>query len=354
MIFARFAPALAAAIGTRLDRRRRCRRQRRRHDLDHRPRRLARHPAEEHDRAPARRRSAARRSTGSCSTTASDTTKAVTNAKKLVSEDKVDVIIGSSTTPNSLAMREVAAETGTPMISLAASAQIINPTDPKTRWIFKTPQNDALMADAVAVSMKANGIKTMGYIGFADAYGDGWLAEMKRSAQTAGIKIVAEEKYNRNDPSVTGQVLKLISRQSRRDPDRRRRHARRHAAEGARGARLQGQDLPDARRGQSGFPARRRQGRQRRRSCPIGPMLVYEQLPDSNAVKKTAAEYVTKYEQKFGTRTTFGGHLWDAYLLLAKAIPEARRRPSRARRNSAPRCATRSRSPTSSACTACS
>jgi branched-chain amino acid transport system substrate-binding protein len=142
---------------------------------------------------------------------ASDTTKAVTNTRKLVSEDKVDVIIGSSTTPNSLAMREVAADSGTPMISMAASAQIINPADAKTRWIFKTPQNDALMADAVAISMKANGVKTMGYIGFADAYGDGWLAEMKRSAQTAGIKIVAEEKYNRNDPSVAGQTLKLIS-----------------------------------------------------------------------------------------------------------------------------------------------
>ena len=106
---------------------------------------------------------------------ASDTTKALTNARKLISEDKVDVIVGSSTTPNSLAMREAAVDSGTPMISLAASAAIINPTDPKTRWVFKTPQNDALMADAVAVSMKASGIKTLGYIGFADAYGDGWL-----------------------------------------------------------------------------------------------------------------------------------------------------------------------------------
>ena len=142
---------------------------------------------------------------------ASDTTKAVTNAKKLVTEDKVDVIVGSSITPASLAMREVAADTSTPMISLAASQAIVNPADPKTKWVFKTPQNDALMADAIAVSMKANGVKTMGFIGFSDAYGDGWLAEMKRSAQTAGIKIVAEEKYNRNDPSVTGQVLKLMS-----------------------------------------------------------------------------------------------------------------------------------------------
>jgi branched-chain amino acid transport system substrate-binding protein len=52
-------------------------------------------------------------------------------------------------------------------------------------------------------------------------------------------------------------------------------------------------------------------------------MLVYEQLPASNPVKKSAAEYVTKYETKYGTRSTFGGHAWDAYLLLSQAIPDA-------------------------------
>ena len=253
---------------------------------------------------------------------ASDTTKAVTNARKLVTEDKVDVIIGSSTTPNSLAMREVAADTSTPMISLAASAAIINPTDPKTRWVFKTPQNDALMADAVAISMKANGVKTMGYIGFADAYGDGWLAEMRRSAQTAGIRIVAEEKYNRNDPSVTGQVLKLIAA----NPE-----AILIGAAGTPGATPQKELVARGYKGKIyqthgvGNPDFLRVvGKDGNGTLlPVGPMLVYEQLPDSNAVKKTAADYVTKYEQKFGTRTTFGGHLWDAYLLLAQAVPEA-------------------------------
>jgi len=253
---------------------------------------------------------------------ASDTTKALTNARKLISEDKVDVIVGSSTTPNSLAMREAAVDSGTPMISLAASAQIINPTDPKTRWIFKTPQNDALMADAVAVSMKANGVKTLGYIGFADAYGDGWLAEIKRSAQTAGIKVVAEEKYNRNDPSVTGQVLKLIAA----NPE-----AILIGAAGTPGAtpakelsarnykgkvyQTHGVANPDFLRvvGKDGNGE----------ILPTGPMLVYEQLPDSNEVKKTAAAYVNMYEKKFGTRSTFGAHLYDAYILLSKAIPEA-------------------------------
>lgn len=253
---------------------------------------------------------------------ASDTTKAVTNAKKLVTEDKVDVIIGSSTTPASLAMREVAVDTSTPMISLAAGAVIINPADPKTRWVFKTPQNDALMADAIAVSMKANGVKTLGYIGFADAYGEGWLNEIGRSAQTAGIKVVAEEKYNRADPSVTGQVLKLMAA----NPD-----AILIGAAGTPGATPQKELVARGYKGKIyqthgvGNPDFLRVvGKDGNGTLlPVGPMLVYEQLPDSNAVKKVAADYVTKYEKKFGTRTTFGGHLWDAWLLLAQAIPEA-------------------------------
>jgi branched-chain amino acid transport system substrate-binding protein len=254
----------------------------------------------------------------------SDTTKAVTNTKKLISENKVDVVVGSTITPNSLAMVDVAAEAETPMISMAASARIVDPTNPKTKWVFKTPQNDALMADAIAVHMKANGVKTMAYIGFADAYGDGWLAEIKRSAQTAGIKVVAEEKYNRNDSSVTGQILKIVAA----NPD-----AVLIGAAGTPGAtplkelvarnykgkiyQTHGIANPDFLRvvGKDGNGT----------LLPIGPMLVYEQLPDSNPIKKVASEYITKYEAKYGkdSRSTFGGHAYDAYLMLARAIPEA-------------------------------
>src|SRR5437016_7309666 len=255
---------------------------------------------------------------------ASDTTKAVTNTRKLIAEDRIDVLVGSTSTPNSLAMIDVAADSETPMISMAASARIVDPANPKTRWIFKTPQNDALMADAIAVHMKANGVKTMGYIGFNDAYGDGWLAEIKRSAQTAGIKIVAEEKYNRSDASVTGQVLKLVAA----NPD-----AILIGAAGTPGATPQ-KDLvarnykgkiyqthgvanPDFLRvvGKDGNGT----------LLPIGPMLVFEQLPDSNPIKQVAANYITAYEAKYGkgSRTTFGGHAYDAYLLIAQAVPEA-------------------------------
>jgi branched-chain amino acid transport system substrate-binding protein len=252
----------------------------------------------------------------------SDTTKAVQNAKKLIGENKVDVLLGSTITPASLAMIDTAVEGETPMISMAASARIVDPANPKTRWIFKTPQSDALMADAIAVSMKAAGVTTMGYIGFADAYGDGWLAEMKRSAQLAGIKVIAEEKYNRNDTSVTGQVLKLIAAK----PD-----AVLIGAAGTPGATPQKELVARGYKGKiyqthgvANPDFLRVVGKDGNGTLlPAGPMLVYEQLPDSNPVKKVAAGYITQYEKKFGTRSTFGGHAYDAYLLLNSAIPEA-------------------------------
>jgi branched-chain amino acid transport system substrate-binding protein len=252
----------------------------------------------------------------------SDTTKAVTNTRKLLSEDKVDVIVGSTVTPNSLAMIDIVADAETPMIAMAASGRIVDPANPKVKWVFKTPQSDSLMADAIAVSMKANGVKTLGYIGFNDAYGDSWLAEIKRSAQTAGIKVVAEEKYNRNDASVTGQILKIVAT----NPD----------------AVLIGASGTPAATPQKELAARNYKGKIYQTHgvanpdflrvvgkegngtiLPAGPMLVYEQLPAGNPVKKSAAEYVTKYEAKYGTRSTFGGHAWDAYLLLSHAIPDA-------------------------------
>ena len=254
----------------------------------------------------------------------SDTTRAVTNTRKLISEDKVDVIVGSTITPNSLAMVDVVAEAETPMISMAASARIVDPSNPKTRWVFKTPQSDSLMADAIAVNMKANGVKTIGYIGFNDAYGEAWLAEIKRSAQTAGIKVVAEEKYNRNDSSVTGQVLKLIAA----NPD-----AILIGASGTPGATPQKELAARNYKGKiyqthgvANPDFLRVVGKDANGTLlPIGPMLVFEQLPESNPIKKVAAEYITQYEAKYGkgSRTTFGGHAYDAYLLLANAVPQA-------------------------------
>ena len=169
-----------------------------------------------------------------------DATRGVANMRKLIDEDKVDAVIGSSATPASAAMSTVAAEKGVPLVALAASASLILPMTPEKRWVFKAPQNDSLMADAIAADMAKRGVKTLAFIGFNDGYGDGWLAETERAATAQNIRVVDVERYARPDTSVTGQVLKIIAAKTRRGADRRRRHPGRAAAEDAARARLQG------------------------------------------------------------------------------------------------------------------
>ncbi|OZI74090.1 ABC transporter substrate-binding protein [Bordetella genomosp. 12] len=255
---------------------------------------------------------------------ATDTTQAVKNSRKLASEDKVDVLVGTSVTPGSLAMVDVAAETKVPMISVAASAKIVEPVDEKRRWVFKTPQNDALMASALADAMVKSGVKTLGFIGFADAYGDGWLAVMEAAAKAKGIKITSVEKYGRTDTSVTGQVLKLVGAK----PD-----AILIAGAGTPSA-LPQKELKARNYGGLIFQTHGSANNDVLRVCgkdcegmllPAGPLLVAAQLPDSNPVKKSALDYVNSYEKAHGEGSvnTFGGHMWDAGQLIVAAIPEA-------------------------------
>jgi branched-chain amino acid transport system substrate-binding protein len=254
----------------------------------------------------------------------SDTSRAVQNTRKLIDEDHVDAIIGSTVTPNSLAMIDAASAGKTPMISMAASASIISPMDAKRAWAFKTPQNDSLMADAIAGYMEKHGVKTVGFIGFADAYGDGWSSVFTAAAAAHKLKIVANERYNRTDTSVTGQVLKTMSA----NPD-----AVLIAGAGTPAA------LPAKALKERGYKGKVYQThgvanndflRVCGKDCdgellPAGPILVAEQLPDSNPVKKSALAYKSAYEKAYGVGSisTFGGHAWDAGHMLEEAIPEA-------------------------------
>jgi branched-chain amino acid transport system substrate-binding protein len=255
---------------------------------------------------------------------ASDTTTAVKNAKKLISENKVDIIIGSTTTPNSLAMIDVAAEGETPMISMAASARIVEPMDDKKKWVFKTPQNDAQMSTAIVEHMTNSGISTVAYIGFSDAYGEGWWNEFAKIAEVRKIKLVGNERFNRTDTSVTGQVLKILAAK----PD-----AVLIGGAGTPAA------LPQKALKEKGYKGVIYQThgvanadflRVCGKDCegtllPAGPVLVADQLPVDHPVKKSATEYVSKYEAAHGkgSVSTFGAHAWDAAQLLSAAAPVA-------------------------------
>jgi len=255
---------------------------------------------------------------------ASDTTNAVKNARRFVSEDQVDVLVGSTITPNSLAMIDVAAESETPMIAMAASARIVEPVDAKRRWVFKTPQNDQQMAVVIIGHMIAQGIKTVGFIGFADAYGEGWWNEFSKIAGARGLQIVANERYQRADTSVTGQALKLIAAR----PD-----AILVAGAGTPSA-LPQKTLKE--RGYTGimYQTHGVANNDFLRVCgadcegtflPAGPVLVAEQLPNNHPVKKSALAYVAAYEAAQGKSSvsTFGAHAWDCGVLLQAAIPVA-------------------------------
>ncbi|WP_313952482.1 ABC transporter substrate-binding protein [Accumulibacter sp.] len=255
---------------------------------------------------------------------ASDTTTAVKNTRKLIAEDKVDVIIGSTISPNSLAMIDVVAEAETPMIAMAASARIIEPMDAQRHWVFKTPQNDAQMATAIVEHMINNNVKTVAYIGFADAYGEGWWNQFSKIAEARKITIVGNERFNRSDTSVTGQVLKILSAK----PDA--------VLVGAAGTPAA---LPQKSLKEKGYKGIMYQThgvanadflRVCGKDCegtflPAGPVLVAAQLPDSNPVKMVALDYVKKYEAAHGkgSVSTFGAHAWDAGKLLANAVPVA-------------------------------
>ena len=255
---------------------------------------------------------------------ATDTTTAVKNARKLVSEEKVDLLIGSTVTPSSLAMIDVAAESETPMISMAASASIVEPLDARRRWVFKTPQNDSHMSTALTEQMTSAGIKTVAFIGFSDAYGEGWFKEFSKLAELRHIKVVASERFARADTSVTGQVLKILGT----NPD-----AVLIAGSGTPAA-LPQKTLKE--RGYKGviYQTHGVANNDFLRVCgkdcegtwlPAGPLLVAEQLPDTNPVKKSALLYKAAYEKTYGAGSvsTFGGHAWDAGQLLAAAIPHA-------------------------------
>jgi branched-chain amino acid transport system substrate-binding protein len=255
---------------------------------------------------------------------ATDTSTAVTNTRKLASEDHVDAIIGSTTTPNSLAMLPVLGETHTPAISLASSNRIIEPMDANRAWMFKTPQTDVMMATAIAEDMSNHGVKTMAFIGFADALGESFYTEVAKFAELRGIKVVASERFTNRDTAVTAQILKIVAAQ----PDA--------VVIGASGTPAATPVKALAERGYKGriYHNHGVANPDFLRVCgkdcegtflPTGPVMVAAQLPDTNPVKKAALDFVKRYEARYGAGSVaaFASYTWDAGLLLQRTLPEA-------------------------------
>ncbi len=250
---------------------------------------------------------------------AGDPNQATTNARRLITEDKVDVIVGSSTTPPTLAVSGVAFENNVPHFTQAPAEF---PTG-REKWSFVMAQKVALVAQPVFDHMKAAGVKTVGYIGFSDSWGDLWVRQFKALAEPMGLKMVAEERFARPDTSVAGQALKLVAAK----PD-----AILVGASGTAAA------LPQLALRERGFKGNiyqthgavtkdfiRIAGKSAEDVIlPSGPPVVAELLPDSP--QKTVALNLWKlYEGKHGagTRTQFAGHAWDVLQILNRVVPVA-------------------------------
>ena len=251
---------------------------------------------------------------------ATDPTNGVKNARRFVTDDKVDLIVGSAATPVGIAMADVAMESQTPQL-LATPAQL---PPGKDAWSFRLPQSNAVMSYAMVQHMKKQGVKTVGFLGYTDAYGEGWLKDFTATAEKAGIKVVAAERFARTDTGVTAQALKLTSA----NPD-----AMLIVASGS------GAAMPEMALVERGYKGKIYQthaaatrdlmrvgGKAIEGTYVVsGPVIAPEQLPDSHPSKKLALDFVQKYEKAngAGSRNQFAGHAYDAAVVMEKAIPMA-------------------------------
>lgn len=252
---------------------------------------------------------------------ATDPTAAVKNVRKLISEDKVDAILGPNLISTATAMADVANGEKVPMISVAP----LDVSGDKRGFVFRSEPSADLMVQRVVADMVAAGVKTVGFIGFSDSWGEVLHKALTKAAE-GKISIVAAERYGRADPSVQAQVLKLISAK----PD-----AVFVGASGTPAA------MPQITLRERGFKGRIYQshgvtskeflrvgGKNVEGALiPVGPVLVAEQLPDSHPTKKNAVAFVQTLEAKYGpdSRSTFAGATWDAWLLLQNAIAGAQK-----------------------------
>ncbi|MEP7282131.1 MAG: ABC transporter substrate-binding protein [Rubrivivax sp.] len=251
---------------------------------------------------------------------ASDPGKGVANARRFVTDDKVDMIFGGSITVVSGAIAPIATETKTPQLSIAP----VGLPPEQEKWVFRLPQGFSVMAHPVVEHMKKAGVKTLGFLGYTDAYGELWLKEMEKQIGAAGIKIVAVERFARTDTSVTPQALKIVSA----NPD-----AVLVVASGSAAA------MPHKALIERGFKGKIYQthaaatpdlvrigGKDVEGSFVVsGPAVIAGQLPDSHPSKAVAVDFVTNYEAAYGkgNASQFAGHAYDAKIVLEKILPVA-------------------------------
>ncbi len=251
---------------------------------------------------------------------ASDPSTGTRDARKLIEEDKIDVLMGAGSTPTSLAITAVCHELKVPCITLAPANV---PGEPGS-WMISIPQPPTLMVSGVVDYMKAAGVKTVGYIGFSDGWGDLVYGGLEKSADPDGIKILTNERYARADTSVTAQALHIVAAA----PD-----AVMTGGSGTPGA------LPFIALRERGYtkeiygtPALINPDFVRVGGAAVegviastGPVVVADQLPDSYPTKKIALEYQQAYQKANNepARGAFAPYAFDGWLVLLDSAKRA-------------------------------
>src|SRR5256886_6759249 len=249
-----------------------------------------------------------------------DPTAATTNARRFVTESKADIIMGSSTTPPTIAVSTVANEAGIPHFGLAPFP--IN--EARMKWSVDLPQSIPIMGKVLYEHMKAHAIKTVGYIGYSDSYGDLWVNDFKAQAVPMGLTMIDEERFARPDTSVAGQVLKLVAA----NPDA--------VLVGASGTAAALPQTTLRERGYKGLIYQthgaasmdfiRIAGKAAEGVLMAsGPVMSPETQPDTALTKKPGLALNTAYEAKYGpnSRSQFAGHSYDAFEVLQRVVPVA-------------------------------
>ncbi len=252
---------------------------------------------------------------------ASDETKAVLAAKKLIDEDRVAAIVGTTLSGTSLAILDTVQKAEVPMVSCAAASKIVEPAVER-KWVFKTPQSDALIVGVLVEHLKAKGLTKVGWLNVDYAFGQlGWI-EFEKGAQKVGLTVVANEKFGQKDVDMTPQLVRVKAANPQAVvvwsiPPSASIATKNYADLGLKAPLFQSHGVGNKAFIQLAGPAANGV------VFPAGKLLVAEQLPDSDPQKTVLLAYAREFEAKYGSRNTFGGHAWDAVQLVVKAMERA-------------------------------
>ena len=252
---------------------------------------------------------------------AGDAEKARAYVKRLIEQDKVDVLVGGSTTGETMAAVPLAEAAGVPFISLAGAVVIIEPVK---KWVFKTPHTDRMACEKVFADMRARGATKAALISGSGGFDKSMRAECLKVAGKHGVQIVADETYGAGDNDMTAQLAKIkttpgvqavLNAGFGQGPAIVTRNYRQlgiklplyqsHGVASKQYVKLSGEAAEGVR-------------------LPAAALLVADTLPASDAQKKVVTEYKRAYEARFKQEvSTFGGHAYDGLMLALGAMKRA-------------------------------